>query len=48
MTQRVTKTVATRLPKALSDKFEEALKNSPYLTPAEFLRVAVKIMDVEK
>lgn len=42
MTQKKdSKTVATRLPLALSNRFDEAVKNGPYLTPAELLRAAV-------
>ena len=50
MPQKESKTVATRLPKALSDKFKEALFKSPYLTSAEFLRAAVaeKIKKMEE
>ncbi len=41
MPQRVNATVATRLPQAQCDEFEEALKRSPYLKPAMFLRAAM-------
>lgn len=41
MRRKETKTVATRLPVGLSNKFEEAIQKGPYLTPAEFLRAAV-------
>jgi len=41
MARKGVKVVATRLPQSLGDKFDEALKKGPYLTPAEFLRAAV-------
>jgi len=41
MSPKETKSVATRLPKALGERFDEALKKSQYLTPAEFLRAAI-------
>jgi hypothetical protein len=48
MKRSETKTVVTRLFQVLCEKLMEVLNADPYPTPAEFLPVADKIMDVEK